>query len=449
MLGCVLVPLDGSALAERALPFAATLSRTRGGRLLLLRVLTPRPPRGEQLVLEPTAHAELDAVADRLRGHGLEVEVEVSTTLFGDVANMIVAAARHHTAELIVMSTHGRGGLGRWVYSSVAEQVMRLAPVPILLVPANCERTWPVQRSPHILLALDGSDLAARAIDPTGTLAHALEAHVTLLQVLPPLNAAASSFVYENQAAVEAAAARSLADAADTLRQAGVRVSVRIEFGRPAACIAEVAREDDVDAIVMATHGRSGLSRVVLGSVATETLQRAGLPVLLVGPPSSSVASHEVPAPEPRQSLTLLVALDLSVKADAALEPTSRLARASDANVVLLNVFRPSVDVGHVVAGTEEERLAYVKTERLMYLDSKAEQLPGVRVTTRVEILPQGEEVEEAIARVAREVQADVLVLVSGRLASPGGVLLGSFAQGALRQSACPVLIVKPEPAPA
>jgi nucleotide-binding universal stress UspA family protein len=200
-----------------------------------------------------------------------------------------------------------------------------------------------------------------------------------------------------------------------------------------------------VDAIVMATHGRSGLSRVVLGSVATETLQRAGLPVLLVGPPAPSIARPEVATPEPVGALTVLVALDLSAKADAALESTSRLARAADANVVLLNVVRPSVDASHVVAGTEEERLAYVKAERQMYLDSKAEQLPGVRITTRVEILPRGEEVEEAIARVAREVQADVLVLVSRRMSSAGGVLLGSFAQGALRLSACPVLIVKPE----
>jgi nucleotide-binding universal stress UspA family protein len=133
MLRCVLAPLDGSALAERALAHAAALAGARHDRLLLQRVLTPQPRSGETLIQEPEARAELERVAERLGGTGIDVDIEISTTLFGSPAEVIVQTARRDQAEIIVMSTHGRSGLGRWLYGSVAEEVLRLAPVPVLL----------------------------------------------------------------------------------------------------------------------------------------------------------------------------------------------------------------------------------------------------------------------------------------------------------------------------
>lgn len=146
--------------------------------------------------------------------------------------------------------------------------------------------------------------------------------------------------------------------------------------------------------------------------------------------------------------LTLLVALDLTDKADAAPGPTARLARAGGARVVLSNVFRPSTDMGHVVAESREASVNYVRAERQMYLDEKAQQLAGLDVHTRVEVLTHGEEVDQCIAAVAGEIGADILVLVSKRVSSTAGVILGSFAQGIVRLSPSPVLIVSPAMAP-
>jgi nucleotide-binding universal stress UspA family protein len=186
--------------------------------------------------------------------------------------------------------------------------------------------------------------------------------------------------------------------------------------------------------------------RLVLGSVANETLQRSAVPMLLLRPSALAAADGE-PSVETVVSdkpLTILVALDLTDKANAALAPAARLARASHGRIILLNVFWPAVDTGHVVAQTRAERVEYVRAERQMYLLEQAHALHGVNVTARVEVQPHEEEVDECIARVAQEVGADVLIVVSQRVASATGVVLGSFAQGLLRLSPCPVLVVRP-----
>jgi nucleotide-binding universal stress UspA family protein len=124
----------------------------------------------------------------------------------------------------------------------------------------------------------------------------------------------------------------------------------------------------------MSTHGYSGLVGLVLGSVARETLQRGTVPVLVFrrgdqkDPETveqSSSAAQEV------RPYTLLVALDLTEKADAALGPTARLAEVSGARIVFVNVIRPTTDLGHVVAG-RTQALQFVRNERLLYLAEKA-----------------------------------------------------------------------------
>jgi nucleotide-binding universal stress UspA family protein len=447
MLGCVLAPLDGSALAARALGHAAALAGARHDRLLLLRVLTPQPRRGEALIQEPEARAGLERVADRLRATGIDVDTEISTTLFGSPAEVIVQTARRHQAKIIVMSTHGRSGLGRWLYGSVAEAVLRLAPVPVLLVPATSERAWPTERPPRLLLALDGSPLAAEATEPARTWAQALGAEVALVRVLPPRSAEAAAYVYEDPLAEQTDAIQALETAAASFRELGINASLHTPVGDAARRITDLAREQDVDAIAMATHGRSGLSRVVLGSVATETLHRAGLPMFLVRVPTAELASSPERAVDatsaPIGPMTLLVPLDLTEKADVVLPEAARLARAADADVVLLNVFMPIVELGRVATESREEGLAFLRAERRMYLEDKAEQLRGLRVSTRVEALPHGEEIDEGIARVAAETHASVVILASAHASSAAALVVGSVGQGVLARSPCPVMIVR------
>src|SRR5581483_1003694 len=137
MITSIVLPLDGSDLAARALPFASYLARALPAKLLLVRAtlahaLPGVAPGPAQLAATDHAEVELDAMAAQLRAQGLAAEPHV---YYDEAPAAIADAAQRHQAGLIVMSTHGRGGLGRWVFGSVADAVLRTAEVPVLLVP--------------------------------------------------------------------------------------------------------------------------------------------------------------------------------------------------------------------------------------------------------------------------------------------------------------------------
>jgi nucleotide-binding universal stress UspA family protein len=447
MPGLILVPLDGSSLAGRALPYATALARERQLPLLLVRVLEASPSRGMPLVQEPEARSYLEHVAVQLREAGIAVQTDVSSTLFGTVAEVLVSKAQQRGCELIVMSTHGRGGLGRWVYGTVAEEVLRRSPVPVLLISSTCERAWAPGKRLRVLLPLDGSRLSEEVVEPMLTSIGRLASEIVVLQV-EPSSSLPDVFLSDGTETVRFG--DEYLNQVARLRKEGLNVTALTEEGSPGAVISRVAAEQDVDLIAMATHGRTGMARLVLGSVSTETLHRSHVPVLLYRP----AAMRREPAPgnidsaEPQvgnnERLTVLVAIDMSDKANAALAPAAMLARAANARVILLNVLWPSVDMGHVTAGTQEERIEYVQRERQLYLAEKARMLEGFDVTTRVEVQADGEEVDECIARVVSEVHADVLVVVSKHVSGGASAVFGSFAQGILRLSSCPVLVVRP-----
>jgi nucleotide-binding universal stress UspA family protein len=448
MTSTVLVPLDGSAVGERALPYALAVARATQRALVLARVLSPSPTRGMPLVQEPTARTELEVVAERLRGQGVEVETMVSSTLFGSLAEVILELALKHGCDLIAMSTHGRGGRGRRLYGSVAEEVLSKSPIPVLLASATCDRAWPDGTHLRVLLPFDGSALAEQAFEPLLASTLAVASEFVVLRVAPPPGTDAAAYIFEDVAAEMAEAQQSTELVAERLRHRGFLATTVTRVGFPGVTIAQVARDHEIDLIAMATHGRSGLARLVLGSVATETLERSTTPLLLVRP--VTLTPTESPPREPGQPretsepLTVLVALDLTDKAEAAVGPALRLVRGSSGRIVLLNVFNPLVDMGHLTAGTDAERVEYVCAERKMYLDERARAYQGVDVSTRVEVQRHSEEVDECIARVAHELEADVLVVVSKRTASTAAMVLGSFAQGVMRLSPCPVLVVQP-----
>jgi nucleotide-binding universal stress UspA family protein len=296
MLETILVPLDGSALAERALPYATRLARAAGGRLVLVRATGARPAAGGTRVA-PAAEAEDYLRTARAGLYELAPDRIGAVVYGGDAAEAVLAEVRLRRAGLIVMATHGRGGLGRALYGSVADAVLRHAPAPVLLVPAACERRWPPARPPgaepgpprRVLVPLDGSDLAEEALAPAGALAAALGAGLLLAQAVPfPVVASGSSQEDASDAggpdAEVGAAWRYLEEVAAPLRAAGREVEVRVEAGMVVPTLARIERELDVEGVAMATHGRSGLARAVLGSVATEVLHRTTAPVLLVRP---------------------------------------------------------------------------------------------------------------------------------------------------------------------
>jgi nucleotide-binding universal stress UspA family protein len=295
----ILVPLDGSALAETILPHATELARATGSRLTLLQAVPPPvlvepmmgaipPPTITYGVWETenaAARTYLAATARTLEAQHLPVETIVSN---GDPATEIVDwAAQDPPNRRIAMATHGRSGLGRWVFGSVAEKVLHAAPVPLLLVRVPPDPTPPAAARHYQpqLIPLDGSALAERALDQAVPLAQATGATLWLVAVVPSSDMAELtefSWVPPGEDAARAHMTAYLTQAAQGLQATGVPVHTEVLAGHPAQGILHQADAVTADLIVMSTHGRGGLRRLWLGSVALKVVQSAQHPVLLV-----------------------------------------------------------------------------------------------------------------------------------------------------------------------
>ena len=304
--GTILVPLDGSPLAEAALPYARALLSAGGGLTLTRIVYNPDIASSWMMraavsaaELERTfraeAERELTQDANRLGGGLARVRIVIGA---GEPAEEIVRLAAEEGVELIAMATHGRGALGRWTYGSVADRVARAATVPVLLVrPARPGEAAMGPDSPapasirRLLVPLDGSELAEGALPVAERYAKRLAAPVTLIRVinpvahLPPVYGAGSlpSSWEVNDEVIkveEEDAAAYLARVAQRLEDSGQTVERRVERGTAVGKIAGAIQPGDV--IVMTSHGRSGVGRWVLGSVAEKLVREAPAPVLLV-----------------------------------------------------------------------------------------------------------------------------------------------------------------------
>jgi nucleotide-binding universal stress UspA family protein len=294
----ILVPLDGSRLSEQSLPYAMTLGQRLPAELVLFSAISiPSDVREalEKAGLEPEPLFEeleieageyLEALAHLLS----KAELSVShVVLRSRAAEAIVEYAEQADIQLIVMASHGYTGIARWTHGSVAERALQSAPVPVLLVRAKegITRALPEARPcRRVLVPLDGSKLAEQVLPAIIPIAAALGCEVTLFRVLVdtagsftgrwylPQN---SSFEIANQDA------RSyLERLASHVKEHGIRVSTAIQLGPVAKSIIDYAEGHDVDLIAMCTHGRTGIARWALGSVADRVLRAGDKPVLLV-----------------------------------------------------------------------------------------------------------------------------------------------------------------------
>jgi nucleotide-binding universal stress UspA family protein len=299
MFNTILLPIDGSKLSARAVPFAQQLASPGESRLVVVRAHLPSDDdldlrikyadksRAERAEIElRAAQAEFRAECTRIRESGFVVD---SRFVEGTAAEAICTIARQAQANLVVMSTHGRSGFGRWLYGSVADAVMRRLPIPVLLISAVCGSAWPVEKPKRILVPLDGSRLAADVLPAAGALATSLgESEIILLAVIEPgmgiYPGAAVRDVPDSVQAQAHALAYLESVAHEIAGMSPGPVTYRAVYGNAAQMIASIAHAAEVDAIAIATHGRGGLARLVLGSVATRTLQLATMPVLIYKP---------------------------------------------------------------------------------------------------------------------------------------------------------------------
>lgn len=298
MMRHILVPLDGSALAERALPSAAALAQATGATLALLRVVGPRGVYGVTLAhplseYEVTrlrdAEAYLAGVARAWVAKGLTVE---PVALAGQPVETIVAEAARRRVDLIALSTHGCTGLGRWDYGSVVEGVLARTSAPVLLV-----RSWthpdalvPPRLHTRILVPLDGTPFAEAALPIADTLVTALVSDLVLLRTIAPrdeptVNGTTLASAAEPESDDERAAAeRYLRHQARRFALGGYLPRCDVRRGEPAEAIVAACREHQVGLVVMATHGVADLNRLLLGSVAARVLRYGDVPLLLIRP---------------------------------------------------------------------------------------------------------------------------------------------------------------------
>lgn len=329
----IIVPLDGSARAEHAIPVAARIARASGASIVLVRVVTApmnyrRPLGVPPDVAREAIDAELNEVKRYLEGiarSGTLAGILIKTkALAGPDAPTLLAAAESLHADLIVMCSHGYTGFKRWILGSVAQKIARHSPVPVLIlhaeggVPTNIhpEGIRPVR----VLVALDGSSLAETTLVPAAHLSKALSApaqgmlHLARVLPWPPMeDTRQNEMATAARAWAESDAKAYLERVEQRLREgelAGLGLSIStsvvvhedvadtlMRMAERGEYMDDIEGFDGFDIIALATHGRSGLQHWAVGSVTERLLGATRQPILVVRPHetgnTSGQARHE------------------------------------------------------------------------------------------------------------------------------------------------------------
>ena len=281
MIERIVVPLDGSMTAEAILPQVRRVLYRNDSEIILVRAM-PMPLVEEAIV---TAEVELGAAREYVMGQVEKLQrqgVRVRHVLRrGSPVEVILDVVASEKATLIALATHGKTGLQRFLLGSVAEDLLRRSPVPVLLVrpfwsydltPPKGAELRPVR---SILLPIDGSGLARRALPGFLEFASLFEARIVLLRILEGAGSRAVEAPENSKARAE------LDDLAKEIEKRGVETVRLLGTGDPVSRILDTVREQSIDVIAMTTHGRRGLSRMKHGSLTEEVLRKAEVPLLV------------------------------------------------------------------------------------------------------------------------------------------------------------------------
>ena len=291
----LLAALDGSEMAEAVLPAAVYLARAQGARLTLLHVLerdAPEEVHGQRHITnEREGQRYLEETAAKLPS-GLTVDTHVHPNLEHNIPRSIVDHAAELGVDLILLCTHGRSNLRRWLFGSIAQQVIALGDTPVLVVSPSELPQGQVFACRRILTPLDGDPDHEAGLAAAIGLAAACEAALHLLVVVPTretLSGEGSASALLLPATTTALLEMSQQAAADYLQRqagraaaAGIAVTSEVQRGDPAAAIAQAAQAARADLIVMATHGKTHTDAFWSGSVSPRLSSKTRRPLLLV-----------------------------------------------------------------------------------------------------------------------------------------------------------------------
>ncbi len=282
MIDRIVVPLDGSLTAEGILPQVRRLARKTGAEILLVQAVPVAGVDGGESVFHAAvsaAHEYLAGVKERLDQSGFRARMIVRA---GGAAETVLGVLAETRANLLALATHGRTGAQRLILGSVAERILRSTPVPVLalrpfwsydLLPEGGVEAQPVRT---ILVPVGSGTLSLCVLPHAVEWAHLFGARVVVLHAQAPGTEISDTVV---------------GDVAARFRLEGIETTALFEKGNPVDAILSACRSEAVDLAVLSTHGRSGLSRLVLGSVTEEVLRQARLPVVVVrGDPAAKLA---------------------------------------------------------------------------------------------------------------------------------------------------------------
>jgi len=279
----ILVPLDGSELAEKAIPYAEELAIKSSSEVILLTVCMTNE------FMERPMRAYLEKRAEEFLSLGIKTS---SFIVHGDAASEILDFAQKNNIGLITLSSHGRAGVSYWAFGNIANKVLQISHIPILLIRSK-ESEAVDKELKKILILLDGSQFAESVIPYVEGMVKESD-EIILLRVIKPINIPHVNDLkpsldhkqYEKDlmAKVENEVKDYLHKQESSLRDKGLNVSSVSLYGKPAQTILQYTEDNPVDLIAMSTHGYSGITKWTFGSVASIVLESSSKPILLIRP---------------------------------------------------------------------------------------------------------------------------------------------------------------------
>jgi nucleotide-binding universal stress UspA family protein len=291
----ILIPLDGSQLAETVLPMAAVLAKLNQARIILFHVIEEHPPEtvhGERHLRDQEgATAYLEAVRQTLPSD-VEVDLHVHSSAEKDVSGSIVAHSQEMAADLVVMCAHGQSGLQKRIYGNIAQEVLATGNIPVLLLSPEKEAQEETCKCECILVPLDGDPDHEAGLAMAADLSKSCHASLHLVMVIPEISTlpgeqAASATLLPNAASALLdldceEGEIYLAEIIGKLLDESITVTGEVERGDPARQIVRSARDFNADLIVLGTHGKSAMEAFWSGSVTPKIASQTHIPLLLV-----------------------------------------------------------------------------------------------------------------------------------------------------------------------
>lgn len=278
--------LDTSEVSEAVIPYALHLANKAGSEVDVIHVVEREGP-GERLV-----KAYLDKIVGEIKGPG--IKKKRSIILRGKAADQILDYVEKNQIDVVAMASHGHSGINKWVIGSTANKIIRGTRIPVLLAYSK-EKVRSSQQTvsfTNILLPLDGSKVAEAAFAYVESILSKQEAKVFLLRVVPSVvgqyagspEGYVVDYTEKVMQALQEEATDYLKKTAKSFQEKGILVFTAMVVGYPASEILKYVERQKVDLIIMSTHGRAGLGKWILGSVADKVLHNAEIPLLLIRP---------------------------------------------------------------------------------------------------------------------------------------------------------------------